>query len=59
SPTTVPTTHQDQHAVLGCAMEAITRQGSVQEREGGKENAEIRRIMPWLYRRISTRGHYM
>ncbi|KZT33003.1 hypothetical protein SISSUDRAFT_1054754, partial [Sistotremastrum suecicum HHB10207 ss-3] len=38
-------------------MGAITRQGSVQEREGGEENAEIRRIMPWLYRRIFTRGH--
>ncbi|KZS89040.1 hypothetical protein SISNIDRAFT_459024 [Sistotremastrum niveocremeum HHB9708] len=38
-------------------MGAITKQGSVQEREGGKENGGFRRIMPWLYRRIFTRGH--
>ncbi|KZT32374.1 hypothetical protein SISSUDRAFT_1055599, partial [Sistotremastrum suecicum HHB10207 ss-3] len=57
SPTTVPTTHQDRHAVLECATGVITKQGSVQERGGGEENAEFRRIMPWLYGRISTRGH--
>ncbi|KZT33000.1 hypothetical protein SISSUDRAFT_1054745, partial [Sistotremastrum suecicum HHB10207 ss-3] len=34
-------------------MGAITRQGSRQEREGGKENAEFRQILPWSYRQIS------